>query len=549
MKRILSILMAVLLIASLAAACATNRDDPATTEETDAPAQNVAIHTPAGVEGDDPADDNDGEGPRRGGTLVFSPTSEGSGPVGLPWAIGWGDVAVPGPFNQALIAEWMDGTINHVLAISHEVDVENRHITFQLRPNVIFHDHSPFNAEVVVWNFGRIAEHSAWPTGLLDVVALDDMTVRFYWETIENSTLGRHSQSFTSMVAYETYGIDWLRDNPIGTGPFTMVSYVRGAYAFYERWEHYWDEGRPYLDAVHMIFLSDPLVQSLGLQQSADGEGRIDVVATHTQEITIQFFQMGYNIMIVANQCIALWLPIDDPANPLYNPLVRQAISMAVDRELIAETLGAGVKIPSLQFVPPGFRGRVDDPTFGAPAYNPERARELMAEAGFPDGFSTNLYPQPGRVSDAATVAIHSMLSEIGIDAEIVIMDMAGHTQMRREIGWSGIVIDMYGAWIHVEDSLRGSFVFGHDQEGVHPERLSIPPSPELRRLVDAAFFFGDNTQQIIDTAAYILAPENLWMIPMWNQGIMNILHPRVAGMDLPSIGLPFDRMWLREGL
>jgi len=290
--------------------------------------------------------------------------------------------------------------------------------------------------------------------------------------------------------------------------------------------------------------MGETLIQDIALQ--SDGDGRVHTVITGVPEQAGRFRDMGYHIMTLPNQTVTIVMQNDNPDSPLYNPLVRQAISMAIDRVAITESLGFGVHQPALQYVPPPFRGHIHDPNFGAPAYNPDRARELMAEAGFPNGFSTTLYPAPGGfgVSDSAAVAIQHMLAEIGIDAELVFMEGTPFTEMRRETGWEGILIGHFISWFHAEDSAGVNF---EHIEGAVPNFASLIPTDEMQALIEATRIVGDNTEQAQALARYVLDHDNLHVIPLWFQGMFRINHPTVRGWS-PADHMNFwEHMWLAD--
>jgi ABC-type transport system substrate-binding protein len=351
----------------------------------------------------------------------------------------------------------------------------------------------------------------------------------------------------TSRLIYEhpDYGLDWLNDNPISAGPFRVVEHVTDSHVIFERFENYWQEGRPYLDGVHIVYLGDELMQTIALQ--SDGDARVHAVAASSPAQAGEFLAMGYRITSLPNQTIVLVMQNDDPDSPLINPLIRQAISMAIDREAITRSLGHGVHMPTLQFVPPQFRGHIYDPTFGAPAYDPQRARELLAEAGFAPGeLVLELLPMPTSVTDSQAVAIQTMLQAVGIESTITIMVGADHSELRREIGWGPyqLIIGNYISWFHPEDSATISF---QHRDVTLPNWISLIPTEEMQDMIDGMGFVGDNTREFEDFQRYILDWDHLHLIPLWQQGAMRINHPQIGGIT-PTDHMHFwYRLWLRE--
>ncbi|MCL2401472.1 MAG: ABC transporter substrate-binding protein [Oscillospiraceae bacterium] len=546
-KKILGILLALVMIVALVAACTPSESGTGDTPTATDPAPTQPGETPA------PPEPPEG-GPRRGGTLYFATAGEPGGPIGLPWDPTLGFNAVINPFTESLTGQYPDGSTRLILSTGYTVGRDETrgenglyYVEHTIRPGVYLHPHFLNPAEYVdahlfAWVADRMDYYQAWPAGMIYVEATGDYTIRFYWDHMRNATPAITTGWVTSREIYEHGGNELLEQTPISAGPFRVVDVVPGSHVAFERHENYWQEGRPYLDGVTMVWATDIMVQNIGLQ--AEGEGRFDIVNTNTAEQAGMFQDMGYHIMALRNQTVTIVMEnTNDPNSPLRNPLVRQAISMAIDRDGITSALGFGVHMPTLQYVPPGFRGRNPDPNYGAPAFNPDRARELLAEAGYADGFTTTLYPRPGSITDAAAVAVASMLADVGINAELEFLDPPSFTELRRETGWDGILICNFISWFHAEDSGRVNF---EHVEGTLPNWVSLVPTERMQYLIDSMFFVGDNTAHALALADYVLDHNHLHLIPLWHQGNMHILHPRVAGWIPTDHMLFYYRTWLQ---
>ena len=214
---------------------------------------------------------------------------------------------------------------------------------------------------------------------------------------------------------------------------------------------------------------------------------------------------------------------------------------MAIDRDTITSALGFGVHVPTRQHIPSTSRGYNPDPNYGVPAYDPVRARQLIEEAGAV-GLTFNLYPRPGSVFDATAVAIAQMLEDVGLNPQLVFMEAGGYTAMRREEGWDGLLICVYISMFNNEDTARVNFMH---TPGLTPNWLSVVPTEEFQELIDAPMFFGDNTREIMAQSDYII--DNLLVIPLWSQGHMHIVHPRLKGWIPADHMLFFERLWLDD--
>jgi len=471
-------------------------------------------------------------------------------PVGLPWDVNPADAAIIEPFTHGLTAQYLDGRTRLILSQGYEI-TDNGDGTWtvvhHLHENVYLHPHSlsdseKVNASLIVWLADRVQYYSAWPTGMIDVYEVGEYHVAFVWEQLRNATPSMTMPWVTSRMIYETYGLDVLAETPISAGPFRVIEYVRGSHVIYERFDRYFREGQPYLDGMTYVFLGDRLTQGLALR--TEGEGRVDSVRTLAADFASEFIRDGFDIITMDNITIVAVLPNDDPANPLANPLVRRAVSHAIDRDTIATHLGFGVHTPALQHIPPQFGGFNATPGYGAPPFNVEAGRALMQEAGFgPDNpLRTTLIPRPGLVTDNHAVVIQDMLTEIWIEADLNIMDIGGFTEVRQQTGWDGIMLCAYISWMQPEDSGRMNF---EHIPGINPNWLSLVPSDRMLELIEASMFFGDVVPAVMELSDYILDDDFLWIIPIWYQGMINILHPRLYGWAPGDHMLFPEQLWI----
>ena len=353
-----------------------------------------------------------------------------------------------------------DTTIQPGLAKEWSTD-DGLTYTFKLQEGVKFHDGTDFNAEAVVKNFERWANGDAdkFPYynsmfggfkgdegHVIESVTADgDHTVIIKLKREQAPFLKNIAMSMfaiASPTAFEK-GDDQFERNPVGTGPFQFVEWKSNDSITIEKFDGYWQEGLPKLDKI--IFRSIPdnsarlnalIAGEIDLADGinpADGEkieGNADL-----QLIERPSMNVGY-----------LGLTVTRP--PFDKKEVRQAMNHAIDKETIIESFFEGKANIAKNPMPPSISGYNDD--IEGYDYNPEKAKELLAKAGYPDGFEMELWAMPvprPYMPDGAKVAevIQSNLADIGVKAKIVSYEWPTYLDKASKgeadafmLGWTG---------------------------------------------------------------------------------------------------------------
>ncbi|MDR0838057.1 MAG: ABC transporter substrate-binding protein [Oscillospiraceae bacterium] len=540
MKKLISILLALVMVAALAACGTKTENPPAATPTPAAPAPGESA-----VPGGDapsspdapPAPPASGE-PKRGGTLRVVTPAEGAGPIGLPWTTQATDVYLQYPLLEALFRELPNGEIQPLLAESWDVDMEKPELLIHLRKGVKFHDGSDFNAEVVKWCLDTTKSSAAGTMAAYDeITVLGEYEISIAIPSYTNATLSNFTgnmYTFISKEAYDKNGEAWSEENPVGTGPFKFVEYAKGAYLKMVRNDDYWEAGKPYVDAMEFQLIRDTMTQNIALQ--AEGDQSIDILGAMSGDQVKMFSDLGYSIMLTSPISLTLMPNCDDENSPLYNQDVRLALAYAIDRDAICDARGFGVWEPAYQMSGPGRGGHSLDPNFGVPHYDPAKAKELLAKAGYADGFKTTLFGQPSAADKDAVVAIQGMLAAIGITASVEFPDSGGYNEMRAG-GWNGILVQRVLNMTRMETCFN--LIFGSQINYVY----SLPHPPELDALIVAAQEkIGDNEQELQAIQSYIL--DRGWVIPMWFSFDAQILKPKVRGFNQELGIIRYQDIW-----
>ncbi|GEN85133.1 ABC transporter substrate-binding protein [Sporosarcina luteola] len=333
--------------------------------------------------------------------------------------------------------------------------------TFQLEEGVKFHDGTDFNADAVVKNFERWANGDAdkFPyydtmfggfkddeSHVIDSVTADgDYTVIIKLKRPQAPFLKNIAMSMfaiASPTAFEQ-GDDQFERNPVGTGPFKFVDWKTNDSITIEKFDDYWQEGLPKLNKV--VFRSIP---DNSARLNALIAGEIDLADGINPSDAGKIEENGDLQLIKRPSMNVGYLGLTVTREPFDKKEVRQAMNHAIDKETIINSFFEGQADSAKNPMPPSISGYNDD--IEEYDYNPEKAKELLAKAGYPDGFEMELWAMPvprPYMPDGAKVAevIQSNLADIGVKAKIVTYEWGTYLDKASKgeadafmLGWTG---------------------------------------------------------------------------------------------------------------
>jgi len=391
--------------------------------------------------------------PQYGGVLRIGILTDAASLGDPPALRGYQDFIIMNTTVESLGRYDENGQIVPYLAESFTEDVEARTLTIVIRQGINFHDGTPLNAEAVKWNLDRFAEVGRSEfTGIESIDVIDEFTVQITlasWDNTISAATGAIAGPIVSPTSFEENGQDQARINPVGTGPFKLVSWERDVMQVYERNEDYWQEGLPYLDGVEWHIIADP-VTAVAAFSANELDAFISLPATYASDI-----EAAGGIVIpqtngIGSAIIGVVPQSANPDSPFADVLVRQAVSHAIDSEAIVDVFLNGAGVATNQWALEGNFAYNPDIT-GYP-YDPDRARELLAEAGYPDGFSTSIIAaNRGNTPDIAT-AVQGFLAEVGITVEVDVMDFAAQNEHVVNGTWPGLI--MFASRVEADPAL-----------------------------------------------------------------------------------------------
>ena len=334
--------------------------------------------------------------------------------AGAPAAI---DEVVYANVFEGLTRIGPNGEVLPGLAASWEISEDGRTYTFTLREGVKFHDGSTFEAEDVKFSLDRaMADDSenaqkALFAAIENVEAIDPKTVRITLSRPAGDLLFNLGWGDAVIVAPESAGDN--KAKPIGTGPFRFVNWTKGSSLTLERNPDYWGKA-PALEKATFRFIPDPAAAV-----SAMLAGDVDAFPNFPAPEALPQFEADPRFSVVVGSTEGeTILTMNNAKPPFDNPKVRQAIAHAIDRKAIIDGAMFGLGTPiGTHFAPhhPAYQDLT-----GTYAYDPQKAKALLGEAGFPDGFKATIKLPPPSYARRGGEIVAAQLREVGIDLEIV---------------------------------------------------------------------------------------------------------------------------------
>ncbi|KIC19960.1 ABC transporter substrate-binding protein [Leisingera sp. ANG-Vp] len=315
-----------------------------------------------------------------------------------------------------------DGSVVPGLAESWEISEDGTVYTFRLRSGVTFHDGSTMDAEDVKFSLDRArAEDStnaqkALFAGITSVEAVDPQTVKITLDGPNGSFLFNLAWGDAVIVAPESIGD--IKTNPIGTGAYRFQEWVQGDRISLARNPDYWGT-QPALASATFKFISDPTA-AFAAMMAED----IDAFDNFPAPENLPQFEADprFQVLVGSTEGETI-LSTNNKQAPFDDLRVREAVAHAINRQAIIDGAMFGYGTPiGTHFAPhnPAYKDLT-----GASSYDPEKAKALLAEAGFADGFETTLHLPPPSYARRGGEIIAAQLAEVGIKAEIINVEWA----------------------------------------------------------------------------------------------------------------------------
>ena len=373
-----------------------------------------------------------------------------------------------------------DGSVQPGLAASWTISDDGLSYTFQLREGVTFHDGTTFEASDVVFSLDRArAEDStnaqkALFAGIERVEALGDSSVRIYLAAPQGNFLFNLAWGDAVMVAPESIGD--IKNLPIGTGAFRFEQWRRGDQVSLTRNADYWGEPAS-LEAATFKFISEPTAAYAAMLA-----GDIDAFYSYPAPENLAQFERDPRFTVLSGNTEGeTILAMNNQQAPFDDIRVRKAVSHAIDRQAIIDGAMFGYGTPIGSHFAPHNPDYVD--LTANAAFDPALARDLLAQAGYAEGFSTTLKLPPPSYARRGGEIIAAQLREVGIEAEISFLEWAQWLEQVFRGYDYGLTIVSHTEPMDINIYARPDYYFQYDNPDFQAliETLAVESEPAAR--------------------------------------------------------------------
>ncbi|PLT35191.1 ABC transporter substrate-binding protein [Bacillus sp. V5-8f] len=297
---------------------------------------------------------------------------------------------------------------------------DNKTLILHLKKGVTFHDGSPFNADAVKFNLDRVRSADSKVSDLISVETVevvDQETVKLHLKQPDSSivlALSDRSGMMVSPTAVKKYGADYAQ-NPVGTGPYKMVKWIRNGEIQFEANQDYWQEGLPYLDKITAKIMPDENTRMNALKS-----GQVQFYWNVSPDNS-QVLKNDKTIKMDTKMKVAFYnIYLNTKMPPFDKKEVRQALQLAIDREALVKALTFGAGEPAYQTFPKEYWAASPDMKI---PYDPAKSKELLKTAGV-ENVTFDMFVPTSSFYQRLGEAIKGQVKEAGFNINILPMEL-----------------------------------------------------------------------------------------------------------------------------
>lgn len=416
---------------------------------------------------------------------------------------------------------------------------------FKLRQGVKFHNGEELKASDVKFTYDRLLDPSTASPGAFlleqvsEVKVVDDYTVEIiskepFAPLIYNLT--HVATGILNEKAVTEAGAQYGQ-KPVGTGPYKFVSWKKDSEILFEKYDDYFD-GAPSVDKL--VFRIIPESSTAVAELKTDGvDIMIDLPSQHISQ-----FEKSDTVTVDRVPSFSVkYLSFNMQEKPFDDPKVRQAINYATDKEAIVKAAYQGTAVPATSPLAPGLNG-FNDSLEGYP-FNPEKAKELLAEAGYPDGFSSTLYISDADIDTKLGTILQSQLKKVGIDLNLQVMEWGAFLDETAK----GVPMFVLSWTTVTGDADNGMYALFHSKNAGGPGNRSFYKSETVDQLLDNGRKEIDPDKRLTyyQQAQETIVNDATWDFLAVSENIVGV-NKRVKGFEnMPTGTYKFEGISLGE--
>ena len=398
------------------------------------------------------------------------------------------------------------------LATAWKTSPDGRVWTFTLRKGVVFHDGAAFNAEAVKLNFDMFMDPKVTfgrrstiaPLGKADVV--DEYTVSFTTPEPLGGLLYILTNPSSAIISPKALKEKTQKDfakTMVGTGPFKFVEWKPGVSLVLERFGGYWGGKRTNIEKITFVPVPEEATRAAMLET-----GELDLAFTMPADLAAQLAKVPTLTQFGKPTTRFYEVFLNQQRKPFTDARVRKAIAYAIDKRAMLNSLFKGRGVVANSWVNAGVAGKIEMPVL---EYDPQKAKALLADAGFPNGFDTVMWTPVGRYpkDKEASEAIVGYLREVGIRATLVPMDYNTYwvDKMAQPLVKSELQI-AYGSYGNEMMDINWELYLGFESKSFPSYNRVFYSNPKYDDIVHEARYTIDETKR---NALYADAQRMLW--------------------------------------
>jgi peptide/nickel transport system substrate-binding protein len=446
------------------------------------------------------------------------------------------------------------------LAESWDISQDGLEYTLHLRQGIKFHDGTDFNAEAVKFNLERQIDpnHPYHDTGefpyaeftwgmVQSVDVVDEYTVKF---TLKDrfapflNHLAMHPAAMASPAAIQKYGRDFSI-NPVGTGPFKFVSWTPGVEVVLEKNPDYW-RGAPNIDKV----IYRPIIEDQSRLTELEA-GTVNFIVNIPPDDLARLKQDTRFTVVEQPGMHTWWVAFNHTRTPFNDVRVRQAMNYAVNKQAIVDNILKGTGTLAINPLPPVVWSYTED--IQRYDYSPEKAKQLLAEAGYPDGFSCVFWlPESGSGMQQPVVmgtAIQADLKAVGIDCTIETFEWGTYLEKvivpPEEAGFDLMEMSWIGDNGDPDNHLY--ILLSGEQWPPHGYNMGFYKNDQVDPLLAEARVTLDRTKrtELYQQAQKLIAEDPPWILVDHETQIV-VMDKSIKNFKLHPTGpFRFDQVWI----